>query len=495
MMVFALIDAATPTWGPMNVQLGFSYAILNDSYAIGCATLAFGAAMLIPFALKYGRRPIYIFSTAAQFAISIWSARINTVADIMLVNVFSCWVGSLAEVIVQMTIADVYFTHERGRMNSIFVWVENPVTLLSIKDGGGHGGGAQYSSALRSSYTSLRTRRRSSTMPEPHQRRPSEILDGLRTHTSAKTAEQMAEKTADKPGQPDEIVVSSRTSDSELGSEAQDDIRRLSVIHVDPSIPRKTYRQRLSIMTPSEGSFGTFFRHTYQPFMILFTIPAVGYMSMVYGVMLAWSTVMTVTLSSWMLGPPWNFSAAQIGLMSLPPFIGTTIGSLICGPLSDWFILYVARRNHGIFEPEMRLWVMVPFVLFLPLGAFVFGYGLNNGWSWPVIAIAYAISNFGSAPISSIALTYITDSYTEIVGDSLVGVTFTRNLLSTIFVFALSPWIASVGMANVYVTIGVIGIAVLSFVFVFIWKGKQFRRNSAKRYRWYAERQYGARSI
>lgn len=59
LMVFALIDAATPTWGPMNVQLGFSYAILNDSYAIGCGTLAFGAFLLIPFALKYGRRPIY----------------------------------------------------------------------------------------------------------------------------------------------------------------------------------------------------------------------------------------------------------------------------------------------------------------------------------------------------------------------------------------------------------------------------------------------------
>ena len=73
--------------------------------------------------------------------------------------------------------------------------------------------------------------------------------------------------------------------------------------------------------------------------------------------MLAWSTVMTVNLSSAMLDPPWNFTAAQIGLMSLPPFIGTTIGSLMCGPLSDWLILYLARKIGGVFEPEMRLWV------------------------------------------------------------------------------------------------------------------------------------------
>lgn len=245
---------------------------------------------------------------------------------------------------------------------------------------------------------------------------------------------------------------------------------------------------------------------------------------------------MTVTLSTWMLGPPWNFSAAGIGLMSLPPMIGTTLGTLICGPMSDWTILWLSKRNNGIFEPEMRLWVMAPFVLFLPLGAFVFGYALNNGWSWPVIAVSYAISNFGSAPISSIALTYITDCYTEVgrlcfdharalltscsgcwrsAGRRLIHVSIlssqpshvfddipanrescnSRNALATIFVFALSPWIAGVGIANVYVTIGVIGIAVLLFVFVFIWKGKQFRRMSAKRYRYFAERQYGARKV
>ena len=57
---------------------------------------------------------------------------------------------------------------------------------------------------------------------------------------------------------------------------------------------------------------------------------------------------------------------------------------------------------------------MVPFVAFLPLGAFLFGFGLAKGWSWQVIAVAYAISNFGSAPINSVALTYITDSYVEV---------------------------------------------------------------------------------
>ena len=229
------------------------------------------------------------------------------------------------------------------------------------------------------------------------------MLKRAETHTS-ETVNVKTEK-------PNDAATSNQ--DPESGAEP---FRNLSVIQINPAIPRKTYWQRFSLTSTSAGSFQSFARHAYQPFMILFTIPAVGYMSLVYGVMLAWSTVMTVTLSSYMLGPPWNFTAAQIGLMSLPPFIGSTIGSLICGSLSDWLILYLSRKNNGIFEPEMRLWVVLPFIFCLPIGSFIYGYGLNNGWSWPVIAVANGVSNFGGAPISAIALTYITDSYTEVGG-------------------------------------------------------------------------------
>ncbi|KAF4869856.1 putative MFS-type transporter [Colletotrichum siamense] len=122
LMVFALIDAATPTWAPMHEQLGFSYDILNTSYAVGCGALAIGAVILNPFALKYGRRPVYILSTAIQFGVTIWSAHQRTVADLMMVNIISCFVGALAEVVVQMTVADVFFVNQRGTVNALFFW-------------------------------------------------------------------------------------------------------------------------------------------------------------------------------------------------------------------------------------------------------------------------------------------------------------------------------------------------------------------------------------
>lgn len=64
-LIYYSTNNETPTWGPMNELMRFSYQLLNDSYAAGSAAFAVGGPLLIPFALKWGRRPVYVSSTAA----------------------------------------------------------------------------------------------------------------------------------------------------------------------------------------------------------------------------------------------------------------------------------------------------------------------------------------------------------------------------------------------------------------------------------------------
>ncbi|KAL4931088.1 uncharacterized protein BDV17DRAFT_289085 [Aspergillus undulatus] len=252
-VVAEFTKAPTPTWSPMQNELGYTDAILNDSYAAGCAALGLGSLVMIPFVLKFGRRPLYLLCTVVQFGVSVWSARMRTVVDLMLINVIQCFFASLVESIVQMTIADVFF------------------------------------------------------------------------------------------------------------------------------------------------------------------------------------------------GSPYNFTSGQVGLMHTPRMIGVTIGAVITGPLSDWWIVYIARRRGGIYEPESRLWCVVPFLPFIPTGVLLFGIGLNNGLPWPVIAVGLALYNVGVTPVNSIVVTYLTDCYREIIGDALVGVTLIRNAFSTAFIFALTPWKSRLG--------------------------------------------------
>ena len=188
----------------------------------------------------------------------------------------------------------------------------------------------------------------------------------------------------------------------------------MTKLQIDPAIPRRTYWQSLVYTTTTPGYWPQFLRHTYQPFQILFTIPGVGYMSLVYGILQAWYCVMASSLGTYMIAPPYELSPTAVGLMNLSPFVGNTLGSLICGPLSDRLVLWLAKRRDGVYEPEMRLWLFVLFIPFQVAGAFWYGYALNNGQPWPAVAVAWGMCTFGTAPLTSTALTYMTDAYNEV---------------------------------------------------------------------------------
>ncbi|KAI1778700.1 MFS general substrate transporter [Hypoxylon cercidicola] len=487
MMVSAQVSATTPTWGPMGTELSFSDEVLNDTYAIGCATLALGAFMIMPFALKYGLRPVYVISCAAQLAVMIWAAKTETAGDWWGVNAVQCWLGSLGECMVQMTITDVFFVHQRGVMNSIYVWAANlggnlaPVAAGYITASQGWRWVWWWCAILFGIETVVMFFGFEETKFDWTAVVPGRPLDIESQEAVGK------EKVDEKPSPSNSLQIPE--------NQADESILNGTAVMIDPNIPRKPYWQRLSLISPTKGHWSLFARHAYQPFFIMFTIPGVGYICLVYAILLSWGTVMSAAQSTYMLDAPYSFNSTQIGLMNLAPFIGSTLGSLVSGPLSDWTVLKLAKRNKGIYEPEMRLWVLVPFIVPAVAGPFWFGYVLQSGGPWISVACATAITSFGQAPISGVTLTYMLDAYNEIVGDALVALTFSRNTLSTVFVFAMSPWIAAVGMSNVFNTIGAIGLAILLFSFIFIWKGKVWRVKNAKRYRYYAARQFDPRPI
>ncbi|KAL1296942.1 hypothetical protein AAFC00_004548 [Neodothiora populina] len=517
-MVGEFINAAGPTWGAMHRELGFSFEVLNDSYAAGCAALAVGGLVLIPFALKFGRRPLYLSSTMLQFGCSIWSAKMQTVADIVLINILQCGFGALAEVIVQMTIADLFFVHQRGKMNSVYVWIWyfssylGPLIagFIAVDEGwrwiwwwnviffgiamfvvGFCYEETKYSPVAMSSAFSmdqlLSTDGRTGSDPASSTKFRHEVKDT--TEVTAKDGKRNADMTDDNRialHGPPEVVA-------EVWSSSQD----IYAVKINPSIPRKTYWQRLALFstTSSGGGVSTYIGHMYQPLVLLVTIPAIAWVALVYGILGGLQDVMATELSTYLTEAPYNFNSDQIGLLAIPQMIGVTIGTLVPGPLSDWIVIYLSRRNNGIYEPEMRLWCIIPFLVFAPAGALMFGFGLNNGLPWPVIAVGLALYNVGMAPINSISITYLTDSYQNIVGDALVGVTLVRNCFSTAFVFALTPWVDAVGLKYTVVTCVVIACVILAFLGVFIKWGKTFRVRSAERYHRYAQRQYKERAL
>lgn len=104
---------------------------------------------------------------------------------------------------------------------------------------------------------------------------------------------------------------------------------------INHSIPMKNYRQRMKWVTETKGPAKKFWCHVYQPFIILFTFPAVAYSALQYGSILAWFSILATTEATYFAAPPYNFSTIGIGLLNLPAFIGSLLGAFWGGLLSD----------------------------------------------------------------------------------------------------------------------------------------------------------------
>ena len=203
----------------------------------------------------------------------------------------------------------------------------------------------------------------------------SKYIPSLSGRHGTSSHRQISDPAADRTSHDDDSMQKDASEDV-TRAESGDRLKHVrTTISIDPEIRPKTYRQRLALYTPSSGSIT---QHFWQPIIVLFTFPAVAYTAMTYGSVLCWFAIMTSIQASYLIAPPYNFSAAGIGLMNLPPFIGAIFGFFFGGWINDKSILWLSKRNRGIYEPEMRLWMALPCAIILPAGILMFGLGLAN---------------------------------------------------------------------------------------------------------------------
>jgi hypothetical protein len=105
----------------------------------------------------------------------------------------------------------------------------------------------------------------------------------------------------------------------------------------------------------------------------MFLFPHVLFSAIQISSGVAFLILLTSTISMVFSAPPYNFNTIGVGLMSMGPFVGNVLGSLWAGPLADWVVIKMAKRNRGIFEPEMRLYMMFLPALLMGVGLIVFG--------------------------------------------------------------------------------------------------------------------------
>lgn len=91
----------------MVVDLEVTYTELNRAMSVNFVGLATGCIFFIPFAKKYGRRPVYIVSTTLMLATAFWASKMHSLTELYLMNLLQGLAGATNESIAEITVSGI----------------------------------------------------------------------------------------------------------------------------------------------------------------------------------------------------------------------------------------------------------------------------------------------------------------------------------------------------------------------------------------------------
>ncbi|KAK8088954.1 hypothetical protein PG997_003915 [Apiospora hydei] len=119
------------------------------------------------------------------------------------------------------------------------------------------------------------------------------------------------------------------------------------------------------------------------------TSPALLYAVLISSITLAGTINMSLTYDAVLQGYGWL--PQDVGLVNVGVIVGSALGAVYCAFPGEWLTLWLARRNHGVHQPEHRLLVLVfPAVLGFAM-LLLYGYTAVGAASYWAPLLAYAL--------------------------------------------------------------------------------------------------------
>lgn len=235
----------------------------------------------------------------------------------------------------------------------------------------------------------------------------------------------------------------------------------------------KTFTKRLALYS-GRHSPDKWWMVALRPFYLYF-YPSILYGSLVYSMAVVWLIVISETVSEIFKGKNYGYSQQTVGLFYLGPFIGGVLGSLTTGIVGDRLTRWVVKKNHGIYEPEFRLIMLIPATLFTCFGLMGYGWSSDEADPWIAPVIFFGCLSFGSSMASTSAITFAVDCYKMFAAETLVSFNFAKNLVGFIFSLFNTDVYLKRGGKTTFVIYGVTQMFLsLVGIFVYIY-GKKFR--------------------
>jgi hypothetical protein len=186
--------------------------------------------------------------------------------------------------------------------------------------------------------------------------------------------------------------------------------------HANAEIERPTTYANPLLPFSGRKSDESFWKLLIRPFP-LFAHPAILWACLIQGAMIGWTVFIGIILAAIFLGPPLFWTEKNTGYAYTGAFVGALLGFLVAGGLADWSAKFLTRLNGGIYEPEFRIVLVIPQLIFGCTG--LYGFGITSAriidyhWFWPIFFFGLEVMGMVIGAVAS-AL-YIVDAHRMLV--------------------------------------------------------------------------------
>lgn len=207
----------------------------------------------------------------------------------------------------------------------------------------------------------------------------------------------------------------------------------------------------------------------------LMIYPAAMYLYLLQGTMQAWTIGISIILAQIFSAPPYNFNSEAIGYIYVGPMLATILAYLCTGFTSDMVAKWMAKKNGNVYEPEFRLLLAIPVLLFGVAGFFGMGNAVQQGASWPVCVFAWSVSNFATIICLNVTAAYLIDGHRALRNELFISCLLFKNFFVFGETYFFNNWLTTAGPAKMFNTIGGIHIAVCALTIPMYLFGKYSR--------------------
>lgn len=115
----AIVETAMDFFPDWKTE-GIAGPIAKTAYFFNCTALFQGLGNLLwmPLINKYGRRPVYVVAFSMYTLTAVWCAAATEYANFLVARIVMGFAAGAGECLAPITIADLFFLHERGAITA-----------------------------------------------------------------------------------------------------------------------------------------------------------------------------------------------------------------------------------------------------------------------------------------------------------------------------------------------------------------------------------------